>query len=291
MDKKPNFFIVGAPKAGTTSLYFYLEEHPEVYMSPIKETNYFSQAEIRQQELYYNELLISSSAEYERQFGGVTNEKAIGEASVSYLFYPSVPEKIKAFNPDAKIIVVLRNPVDRGYSHYLMDKRLGLVKFSLEEITNKSNDNQALNLFYQQYIGLGCYYDQVKRYLDTFGQDRVKIFLYEDIIKDINGVVKQTYNFLNVDDEYIAATDQKHNAFMAPKNALVEKLYTIKAFRTMSKRLMGDNLQKTIKNLFFEKEKKPVLSQSLKDQMLAIFKNDTIKTAQLLDRDLNSWLQ
>src|SRR4051794_4060836 len=112
----PNFFIVGTPKAGTTSLYHYLEEHHDIYMAPIKETNFFSYHEIKSQGLFYNEEHISSLNQYQEQFKSVKNEKAVGEASVSYLYYPSVPLKIKEFNPKAKIIIVLRNPIDRGFS-------------------------------------------------------------------------------------------------------------------------------------------------------------------------------
>lgn len=196
---KPNFFIVGTPKAGTTSLYHYLDEHPEIYMSPIKETNYFSYAEIREQGLYYNEEHVLTADQYADQFAGVTNEKAVGEASVSYLFYPSVPLKIKEFNPEAKIIVVLRNPVDRGFSHYLMDKRLGFVNLSLQDVI--SGKEKDVELFYQQYITIGCYYEQLKRYFDVFDRSQVKVLFYEDVIRNIDGVVKDIYNFLGVDDK------------------------------------------------------------------------------------------
>lgn len=287
---KPNFFIVGTPKAGTTSLYYYLEEHPDIYMSPIKETNYFSYDEIKQQGLYYNEEHVVTPADYEAQFAGVINEKAIGEASVSYLYYPAVPKKIKDFNPGARIIMVLRNPVDRGFSHYLMDKRLGFVNLSLKDILHKTKKTKATDLFYQQYIGLGFYYEQVKRYMDAFGPEQVKVFLYEDIINDIDGVVKDIYNFLGVDATYQPATGEKHNVFLAPKNPLVEKLYALKSFRTFIKKLFGEKVQGAIKNTFFAKEKKPQLDPALKTELQALFNNDILKTAKLLNKDLSAWL-
>src|ERR1700722_14804099 len=291
MKKKPNFFIVGAPKAGTTSLYYYLEEHPEVYMSVIKETNYFSNTEIREQGLYYNEEGVVSPGEYEAQFAGVANENAIGEASVSYLFYPSVPQKIKEFNPGARIIIVLRNPIERVFSHYLMDKRLGFVKMSLEDILSQKGKSNSLGLFYQQYIGLGLYYEQVKRYFDNFGRGRVKVFLYEDIVSDIDKVVKEIYNFLGVDDSYIAATDKKHNVFLAPKNPFIEKLYTLKFVRSAIKKIFGEKLQDSIKNLFFAKEKKPQLEKALENKMIELFSADIFNTGQLIDRGLSNWLK
>lgn len=288
---KADFFIVGTPKAGTTSLYYYLEEHPEIYMSPIKETNYFSYSEIKKQGLYYNEEHVVTPEDYEAQFAGATHEKALGEASVSYLFYPSVPTKIKAYNPQARIIMVLRNPVDRGFSHYLMDSRLGFVKSSLEDILNKKvKDRVAGDLFYQQYVSLGCYYEQIKRYFDTFGSDQVKVLFYEDITKDINAVVKEIYQFLGVDTNYNAATDQKYNVFLAPQNPFIKKLYTLKSFRAIVKKIFGPSLQEKIKNTFFAKEKKPKLDPSLKATMQELFKEDILKTSNLLNTDLSHWL-
>ncbi len=291
MEKKiPNFFIVGTPKAGTTSLYFYLEEHPEIFMSPIKETNYFSYNEIKEQKLYYNEEYIKTPDDYMNQFAGVKDEKAVGEASVSYLYYPSVPGKVKAFNPESRIIMVLRNPVDRGFSHYLMDKRLGFVKTSLKDIVERKDHSRQKNLYYQQYISLGCYYEQVKRYLDTFGKERVKILLYEDIVTNIGEVVKDIYSFLEVAPDYKAGTDKKHNTFLAPKNPLIEKLYASKFFRVIVKKIFGNSLQAKIKNIFFQKEKKPELDPRLKASMLEIFRDDIQKTSELIGRDLSKWL-
>jgi len=288
---KPNFFIVGTPKAGTTSLYHYLEEHPEIFMSPIKETNYFSYAEINQQDLYYDVEHVSTIEEYLAQFAGVSNEKAIGEASVSYLFYPSVPLKLKQFNPDARIIMVLRNPVDRAFSHYLMDHRLGFVNLPLDKIVNEENRDKLTNLYYQQYISLGYYYEQIKRYLDAFGSEQVKVFLYEDVVSNIDGVVSEIYSFLQVDDNYKPGTDQKHNVFLAPKNSLIGKLYTSKAFRTIARKLFSEKLQNAVKNRFFVKEKKPSLDQDLKNTMHSLFHDDILKTADLLNKDLSHWLK
>ena len=289
---KPNFFIVGTPKAGTTSLYYYLEEHPEIYMSPIKETNYFSFSEIEGQGLYYTaEEYVRTAADYDAQFAGVTNEKAIGEASVSYLFYPEIPNKIKEFNPDARIIIVLRNPVDRGFSHYLMDKRLGFVNLSFDDIVDKKFKKKSDWLYYQQYITIGFYYEQVKRFQDTFGSEKVKVLFYEDIISNINGVVKDIYKFLEVEPTYIADTNQRHNVFLAPKTPLIEKLYALKTFRKVIKRIFGEAVQSWMKSVFFTKEKKPQLSPALKAELTNLFKADIVKTSELLNRDLSRWLQ
>jgi sulfotransferase family protein len=162
----PNFFIIGAAKAGTTSLYHYLEDHQEVFMCSVKEPNYFSYDDIIRQNLYYSEKGFGNKEEYEALFKDVTSEKAIGEASVSYLFYEKTPTKIKAVVPDAKIIIILRNPVDRGFSHFLMDKKLGYISLVFEDVIFKRVQHKNIDLYYQQYVELGLYHEQVKRYKD-----------------------------------------------------------------------------------------------------------------------------
>src|SRR5438045_1184872 len=170
--KLPNFFIVGAPKAGTTSLYHYLKNHPEVFMSPIKEPNYFSYEETVKQNLYHKEKGVGTFEEYAELFVSANgHHKAVGEASVSYLFYSSVPEKIKELIPDAKIIMSLRNPVERGTSHYFMEHKLGYVSESLDDIVFRKSKHKHAHLYYQQFVELGLYYQQVKRYIDIFGTE------------------------------------------------------------------------------------------------------------------------
>jgi len=144
-EKLPNFFIVGAAKSGTTSLYHHLCQHLDVFMSPVKEPHYFSRdvgvrsfkaddtksifANLRGyiDFILKSRFYILNFEKYKRLFSNVKNEKAIGEASVSYLVSKVAAEEIYKFNPDAKIIIILRNPVKRAFSHWLMDLRIGHV--------------------------------------------------------------------------------------------------------------------------------------------------------------------
>ena len=166
----PNFIIAGAPKAGTTSLYHYLSEHPEVFMSDPKEVNFFSKEEIDAQGLYYDIFKAGNISEYKKLFINANGKKAVGEASVSYLYYQEVPQKIKRIIPDAKIIIALRSPVERAFSHYLMDLRLGYIELSFEDVVYKRVEHKYLNLYYQQYVELGFYFEQVRRYIKCFGE-------------------------------------------------------------------------------------------------------------------------
>ena len=285
----PNFIIVGAPKAGTTSLYHYLSEHPEVFMSEPKEVNFFSRKEIEAQGLYYADFKAKDMESYEQLFDGVKHEKAVGEGSVSYLFYPNTPQKIKDVLPDVKIIILLRDPVERAFSHYLMDLRLGLVDMSLESIVSGEVNNEKSRLFYQQYIELGLYYEQVKRYLNIFGKEQVKIYLQEDLRAKGNNVITDLYAFLGVDETYRPDMARQHNTFSMPKKNMIGNLYTSNFMRVLVRNIVPDKLKNIMKGFVFDNKPKPVLPPETKRKLQELYLGDIEKLEKLIDRDLSAW--
>ncbi len=286
----PNFFIVGAPKAGTTSLYHYLESHPDIYMSPIKEPNYFSYEEIIRQNLFYKETKVGNTEDYESLFNNVTTEKAVGEASVSYLFYESVPAKIKKLVPKARIIIMLRNPVERAFSHFAMDKRLGYVTMPFETIFENKSSAELSRLYYQQYIELGNYYPQIKRYVETFPPEQVKIFLLEDMKANTALFVKQLYKFLGVDENFIPDVSKKHNSNVAPRGKLMGKLYRKTTLRHRLRNLLPLPTVNFVKRVLFSTQlETPSRPTVLK--LKAYYKNDVKQLEQFLQRDLRAWYE
>jgi len=285
----PNFIIVGAPKAGTTSLYHYLSEHPDVFMSEPKEVNFFSKEEIEAQGLYYTDFKVKDMGAYQRLFDGVKHEKAVGEGSVSYLYYPDTPKKIKVALPDVKIIILLRNPVERAFSHYLMDLRLGLVDIPFENIVSHDVTNQKIDLFYQQYIELGLYYEQVKRYLNIFGQEKVKIYLQEDLRTRSDDVITGLYAFLGVDKSYRPDMERQHNAFSMPKRNMIGNLYTYNFMRALVRNIIPDKLKNIMKGFVFDNKPKPVLAPETKRKLQDLYLGDIEKLEKVIDRDLSAW--
>lgn len=285
----PDFFIVGAPKAGTTSLYRYLRNHPDIYMSPAKEPNYFSYSDIAAQNLYYRERGVESLQDYEKLFVRVSSHKAIGEASVSYLYYPEVALRIKNAIPDAIIIILLRNPVDRGFSHFLMDKKLGYISLVFEDVIFKRVQHKNIDLYYQQYIELGLYHEQVKRYIDTFGKNRVKIVLTEDMKEDTAKVLHSVFEFLGVKNQPPADKARKHNVYKKPRNNIVSRFYASKKLRSMLKSLLPACITNRIKNKIFIKEDKPALSEDTRACLTGLFADDVKHLETLIERDLSSW--
>lgn len=292
MSKLPNFFIVGAPKAGTTSLYFYLKRHPDVFMSPVKEPNFFSYDETIKQNLYHKEKGIRTFEAYQNLFAEANgHHKAIGEASVSYLFYPSVPDKIKEKVSDAKIIISLRNPIDRCYSHYFMEHKLGYVSESLENIVFKKSKHKFTHLYYQQFVELGMYYQQVKRYIDTFGRENVRIYIYEDLDKSVHSMATDLFNFLKVKDLHLDELNNKYNTFSTPRNPIFRFIYAQKRLRTFARQLVPKQSIERIKNIFLTKEKKQEVNPLTVEELKRIYKPDIIELEKLLNRNLSTWYE
>ena len=149
----PNFLIIGAMKSGTTALYYYLEQHPEIYMSPVKEPNFFSS-----QERENAAGAVARIGNYRDLFRGVSGETAIGEASHSYLYEPGAAAEIRRYAPEAKLIAILRNPIDRAYSHFLHMVRSGTEP--LDDFAQALQEEAAgihKERTFQDYIGRGLY--------------------------------------------------------------------------------------------------------------------------------------
>ena len=287
---KVDFFIVGAPKAGTTSLYHYLSEHPQVEMSSQKEPDYFSDKAINEQGMYYTKNRVNSLAKYESLF--VQKESVVyGEASVSYLFYENVAEDIKKYNPNAKIIIMLRNPIERAFSHYLMDYRLGLISDSFENVLAKKSKHKNAHLFYQQYIEVSKYSKQIQRYLDFFEKDSILFIDYEDLKINVSKTVDQVYNFLHISTEFAADINTKHNTFTMPKNKVIRLIYSFVFLRKILTFLFPTYLVKNIRVLLFKSDKKPELLKETRSLLKRIFNDDIKNLEEVLSKDYSKWIK
>ena len=286
---KVDFFIVGAPKAGTTSLYHYLSEHPQVEMSSQKEPDYFSDRAINEQGMYYDKNRINTLDKYESLF--VQKESVVyGEASVSYLFYENVAEDIKKYNPNAKIIIILRNPIERAFSHYLMDYRLGLISVSFEKVLAKISKLKNAHLFYQQYIELGKYTTQIQRYLDSFEQESILFIDYDDFKKNVPETVNQVYSFLNISTDFTANINTKYNASTMPKNKIIRFIYSFVFLRKILTFLFPVYLVRNIRDFLFKADEKPELLKETRNQLRKIFNDDIRILEEVLGKDYSKWV-
>ena len=282
---KPNFFIIGAPKCGTTSLHAYISTHPDVYMCTPKEPNFFTSQQITEQGLYYKAKCISNTNDYINLFTQGCNCKIRGEASVSSLFYTKTATAIHTFNPDAKIVAVLRDPIKRAMSHYLMDKRLGYVNKDLDVIFR-----QGEGLHFQQYFELGLYAKQLSEYIAVFPENQIRLYLFDDLCNDKEAVLTDLCQFLSIPPNSDLATSGHHNTFKEPSNALFAKLYKNAPLRAVSRILIPLGLKQTISKTIFKTGRKPLMSNSLNEYLKEFYQKDVIELQQLLGRDLSLWL-
>ena len=281
---KVGVFIVGAPKAGTTSLFHYFNAHPEIKMSSEKEPDFFSDKELLEQGLYYGGSRIDTLEKYNKLFSERKEEKMLGEGSVSYLFYSEVPLRIKEYNPKSKIIIMLRNPIERAYSHYLMDYRLGLTSESFESEFHKK---KGLN--FQQYFLLGNYSSQIKRYLDVFGKENIHIVWYSDFKKNSEKEVKEVFNFIGVNSSFKIDFETIHNSFTMPKNNFIRKIYSAVWLRKILTLMFPSKLIKSVRSLFIREGNKPKLQEGLRKKIQLYYQNEIKELEQVLSVNLDRW--
>ncbi|MGH7790959.1 MAG: sulfotransferase family protein, partial [Thermodesulfobacteriota bacterium] len=224
----PNFLIIGAAKSGTTSLYHYLKQHPQIYMSPIKEPRFFAFDGMKvdfcgPRDENLNRGTITEIETYRALFQAVSNELAIGEASPIYIYNSRAPGRIKHYIPNVKLIAILRNPAERAYSSFT-----GLIRDGREPLTDfaealRQEETRASNnwSFFWHYKKRGFYYIQLKRYFDLFNREQIKIYLYEDFRDNSLGILKDIFRFLDVDDTFVPDVSLKHNVSGIPRNRAI----------------------------------------------------------------------
>jgi hypothetical protein len=227
----PNFLVIGAPKAGTTSLYHYLRQHPQVYMSPVKEPKFFAfeaakpSSSRRKRDRVRTSHLITDIEEYRVLFAGVSDEKAIGEASPQYLYVSGAAGRIRRYLPEARLMAVLRNPVDRAYSHHLHLVREGFERLSFSEALKKEEERIRDNWpMMWHYKNRGFYHEQLTRYYELFEAEQIRVYLYEDLKEDPVGMMRSIFRFLGVDDAFVPDTSLIHNASGIPKSRALHTL-------------------------------------------------------------------
>lgn len=287
----PNFFIVGAAKAGTTSLHAYLARHPEVFMSPLKEPHYFSSF-LATPEHNNFDTVVRQADSYQQLFAGSQSFKAIGEASPSYLCDPEAANRIKLAIPDARIIISLRDPVQRAYSHYLMEHRQGRETRSFMEAVeeDRKSRNKGWGVSFQ-YIELGLYADQVARYLEVFDRRKVLVILFEDLSRDTRGVMGEVSCFLEIDPEGFngSAFERTHNPYEESRGRVARLLLRSHAMRVFSKRWIPKSVRASVRRRFFFKTGvKPRLDGETARALSRYFEADLARLEHILGRDLGA---
>ncbi|NRA10447.1 MAG: sulfotransferase [Crocinitomicaceae bacterium] len=288
--KHPNFLIVGAAKAGTTSIAKYLEEHPEIFISKEKEPFYFvrdSFNKIPKEDLMLpiiEKKFHTDSESYFSLFDGVT-EKRSGEASVHYLYHhDEVIPKVKEELGDVHIIIVLRDPANRAFSNYTYQQRVELDTF--EKALAKEGEKKAKgwNSFWY-YKDQGNYSESVQAYLSAFSN--VHVCLFDDLKKDSSSFMKSMYSFLDVDPTFEPNLEQRHNPTLAPKNKIVQFFFYLKIKYRIRLGLPSFMKRKIMKASMKTSNQK--INPETRQMLRNYYKTDILKLEIILNKDLSGW--
>ena len=297
----PNFLIIGTQKAGTSALNSYLKAHPQIYMSPIKEPGFFDFMGERvnfcglgDSQAY--RFAITDLSAYKNLFQGVKDEIAVGESTTWYLQSSKAPERIKQYIPHAKLIVILRNPVERAYSafvHALRDEVEPVKNFSLALLEEERRVSSNWG-FLWRYQHMGFYAKQLKHYYQHFERDRIRVYLYEDFNDDPQKILQDIFQFLNVDVNFTPDLYARHNISGVAKSKsldtfLYHENHPVKEF---IKPLIPNEIRKQFVNYIKVRNRaKPKLFEKDRTQLIKVFRNDIQELETLIQRDLSTWLK
>ena len=303
--RMPDFLVIGAGNAGTTSLYHYLDGHPDVFMSPVKEPKFFAlggavpdyrgpgdrwvftQTDANR--------AVTDLDDYVSLFEDAGDAKAVGEASPAYLCAPLAPDAVKRHIPEARLVAVLRDPSERAYSAYMHQVRDGRETLSFPAALDAEEERVRANWAPGwRYTNEGFYRKGLTRYLELFGRERLRLYLYEDLSADPRALMRDVFGFLGVDDTFVPNTDQRHNLSGVPKSRLVtsflkrpnrareaiKPLLPKRVRRGLSERLQRANLRSA-----------PGMRPEERERLVALYRDEVLWLQDLLGRDLSAWLR
>ena len=260
-DLKVDFFVVGAARCGTTSLYNYLNQHPDIFLPNIKELNYFSRVESKDSSDYkepkkdqqYHTKIIKSEHTYNSLFNNSKENQINGDISPSYLWDTETANRIYKHNPKAKIIISLRNPIHRAFSHYVMNYSIGQEKHD--------NFRDALNAKTEMIWGggnlyeeLSYYYKTVLPYYQIFGKENIHTLIFEEWTSNKDTALEEIFNFLGVDRNFIINHSIVHNEKVAYKNIKTLNFLRSRFIKSFLDFFLFTKTKNRLKDKFFKKE-------------------------------------
>lgn len=290
----PNFVFIGAPKSGTTALWWYLSEHPDIYPGKQHHIGYLAYGTNESGEPLYGDpemhkWNVRTLEEYEAQFEDAGDATAIGDVSPIYLEVPHAPSRMHELIPEARILASLRHPVDRAYSDYLKYLRKRSIRIDPEtHLTPEAEWVQPDS----HWMVLGRYHEQLSRYYDLFPRDRIHVFLAEHLKRDTMATLRGIFAFLGVDQDFTPDITTPHNVGGVPSSLLLERLLTNQRLRSLVKPLVPRALADRIRSLrTANMQKPPPLPQDLRRKMTESLSVEIEKTSELTGLDLSHWLE
>ena len=308
----PNLYLVGAMKGGTTTIADALMTHPDVYACPIKEPNYFC-TDLYTQGLGLNGLgtsqvlklirrgrklhhaYISDENVYKSLYDGAANESVVADFSTNYLYSQEAARNIARVAPNAKILIVLRNPVDRAFSEFVMNCAIGVAAppfrkwLDMEERILAQGEHSVDH----RYVYAGLYCDQVKRYFDAFPQDQIKIVLFDDLEADAVSVLNEIARFLEIRafaGREIGGSVKESNIAIYPRLVLLNRIAEFSGAKMIVRRWFPIRFKEAVKKRYYRSTPSNlVITMDDASWLRDKFSEDMSNLSRLIGRNLDSW--
>jgi hypothetical protein len=279
----PNLFIVGAQKAGTTSLWSYLGQHPEIRTASVKEPNFFSPSRRGVASA------VKTESEYLRLFAGGGQTFRV-DASTSYLFDPTSAQAIARACPEPRIVISLRDPVERAYSHYRFSVREGVERRPfLAAIEAEVGNNSTSRYSAPAYVRRGLYSVQVARYLELFGEG-VHVLFFDDLVRDPARAVGEVFRFLELDSAFADRLDYTpRNVPAVPRNAVAARAFSSHSVIRVARALVPAQHRSRIERAFLRSVQDPPMERRARDLLTELYEPDSERLQTVLGRPL-PWL-
>lgn len=299
---QPDFLIIGAPKCGTTSIYHYLQQHPQIFMSPLKEPHFFlfdgeetppmngPTGAVRRREM------IDSWDAYQSLFKEGEKARVRGEASIRYLYSKQACAAIHRRLPRVKLIVILRHPADRAFSSYQRDRRHGTEACeTFEQALEDGERREQEGWFVGTHERLGFYARHLEPYFKTFGHEQIRVYLHDDLRADASGMLREIFAYLGVDPAFQPDLSVKYNVTGTIENPFWRFLW-------MRTRAVRANLLPYLpmgwRGRFFDfiatqpvKKNRPApMLPETRERLIQVYRDDILALQDLVGRDLSAWL-
>lgn len=292
--KLPGFFLIGAMKSGTTSIYRYLAQHPQLFLPNHKEPNYHWVGERGAGEIRTETARISTltRAAYVDLFRGARPHQSVGEGSITYLVSPRAAARIAHECPDARFLLVLRDPADRAWSHFGFNRQRGNEPHTdfgraLDEESSRCDDEASG--FPHGYLWHGRYDRHLEVWQKLFPRERFCIQLYEDVCEDLPSVLRRFFTFLEVDADFEPDTSTRYNVTGESRGAAIawllrrERVWTTVASRLPPRlsSIAGRALRRP----------RPSLLPEHRARVIEALRDDVTRLQDRIGRDLSRWLR
>lgn len=293
----PHFLIIGAGRSGTTSLDRYLRQHPRLFLPQGKAPSYFfchalGRIDDPSLRLVTRNYFVADRDEYEALFAGARQDQVVGEVSPVYLASVHVAPEIARQLPEARLVAILRNPIERVYARFVARYRDGLERRSFAEVVRDDLREPLIrDVAFGTYLPAGFCSHVLRTYLDCFPRDRIRIYLFEDLRRDADALMTDLFSFLDVDPGHPVDTAVRHNASGGVIGSRATRaLWTRTALpRAAVRRFVPRPLRDRTFALVSRSVVPLPLEPGLRAELGAVYRDEIDRLGAMLDRDLSHW--